>query len=200
MKQKLIIATHNQKKGQEIIDILHFYGLSGQLYTDSIARQKFPLETTTSYLQNAKTKAEFISEKMPTATVIADDSGLELAAYPNRYGVQTARELRAECPAGDLNEYLINLVRNKNRQFTMKTTIVLARAGKTAIVAHGLLQGTIAEHERGANSNGFDRIFIPNGQSKTLAEMGTAIRYRFLHRARAIKNMLDQLNPEVTDH
>lgn len=195
MARTFIIATHNRKKGQEIIDILNFYGFAGRLYTELIPKQIFPPETTTSYLQNAKTKAEFISKKIPEAQVIADDSGLELVAYPNRYGVQTARELWAECPSGNLNEYLVKLVSNKSRQFTMKTTVILAQAGETKITAYGQLSGKIAKEECGTNSNGFDRIFIPDGQNKTLAEMGKAMRFSFLHRARAIKNMLDQLNP-----
>ncbi|WP_076459290.1 non-canonical purine NTP pyrophosphatase [Limosilactobacillus caccae] len=194
MEKQFIIATHNQKKGQEIIDILNYYGQAGVLYTDKIAQVNFPVETTTSYLTNATVKAEFISQRLPSLPVIADDSGLELAAYPHHYGVQTARELRAELPTGNLNTYLIDLVRDKDRQFTMKTTVVLARGGQLVNVGHGQLEGEIAMSERGNNSTGFDRIFIPTGQEKTLAEMDRAGRFSYLHRARAVKDLLTKLN------
>lgn len=193
MNRRFIIATHNQRKGQEIIDILHYYGYSGQLYTAQLAQKEFPPETTTSYLRNAEAKAVFISAKLSMMPVLADDSGLELAAYPKRYGVQTARELKAELPVGDLNEYLLHLVDGKSRQFTMKTTVVLALAGKVVKVGHGQLNGQIAVTAQGNKSRGFDRIFIPAGHHHTLAEMDKDERFSYLHRARAVKDLLNQL-------
>ena len=107
--------------------------------------------------------------------------------------MQTARELAQEVPNGDLNDYLIHLVDGKSRQFIMKTTIALAINNQVVKIGHGQLGGTIAHAERGANATGFDRIFIPAGESQTLAEMDQPTRISYLHRARAVKNLLDQL-------
>ena len=156
-------------------------------------QQAFPPESTVSYEENAKAKALFISQKLPAAKIIADDSGLELPAFPGRYGVETARELAQEVPNGDLNNYLIHLVDGKSRQFIMKTTIALAVNNQVVKIGHGQLEGTIAHAERGANATGFDRIFIPAGESQTLAEIDQPTRISYLHRARAVKNLLDQL-------
>lgn len=193
MKNNFIIATHNIHKIKEIATILNFYHQLGEGYRKKLPQQTFPPESTVSYEENAKEKALFISQQLPTAKIIADDSGLELPAFPGRYGVQTARELAQEVPNGDLNNYLIHLVDGKSRQFIMKTTIALAINNQVVKIGHGQLKGTIAHAERGVNATGFDRIFIPAGESQTLAEMDQPTRISYLHRARAVKNLLDQL-------
>lgn len=193
MKNNFIIATHNIPKIKEIETILNFYRQHGEGYRKKLPQQTFPPESTVSYEGNAKEKALFISQQLPAAKIIADDSGLELPAFPGRYGVQTARELAQEVPNGDLNDYLIHLVDGKSRQFIMKTTIALAINNQVVKIGHGQLKGTIAHAERGVNATGFDRIFIPAGESRTLAEMDLPTRISYLHRARAVKNLLDQL-------
>ncbi len=193
MKNNFIIATHNIHKIKEIETILNFYHQHGEGYRKNLPQQTFPPESTVSYEENAKEKALFISQQLPAAKIIADDSGLELPAFPGRYGVQTARELAQEVPNGDLNNYLIHLVDGKSRQFIMKTTIALAINNQVVKIGHGQLKGTIAHAERGVNATGFDRIFIPTGESQTLAEMDQPTRISYLHRARAVKNLLDQL-------
>ena len=193
MKNNFIIATHNIHKIKEIATILNFYHQHGEGYRKKLPQQTFPPESTVSYEGNAKEKALFISQQLPAAKIIADDSGLELPAFPGRYGVQTARELAQEVPNGDLNDYLIHLVDGKSRQFIMKTTLALAINNQVVKIGHGQLKGTIAHAERGVNATGFDRIFIPAGESRTLAEMDLPTRISYLHRARAVKNLLDQL-------
>ena len=193
MKHSFIIATHNQRKARQIEEVLQFYHYNGQMYTTKLPQQQFPPEATVSYRENAIGKAVFISRQLPTDLIIADDSGLELVAFPNRYGVQTARELAVEVPNGQLNNYLIHLVAGKSRQFSMKTTIALAVGGHVKKIGYGELTGTIADKERGQNSTGFDRIFIPAGEKRTLAEMERAQRFSYLHRARAVKNLVAQL-------
>ncbi|MCC4381672.1 non-canonical purine NTP pyrophosphatase [Limosilactobacillus reuteri] len=193
MKNNFIIATHNIHKIKEIETILNFYHQHGEGYRKNLPQQTFPPESTVSYEENAKEKALFISQQLPAAKIIADDSGLELPAFPGRYGVQTARELAQEVPNGDLNNYLIHLVDGKSRQFIMKTTIALVINNQVVKMGHGQLKGTIAHAERGVNATGFDRIFIPAGESQTLAEMDQPTRISYLHRARAVKNLLDQL-------
>lgn len=193
MKNNFIIATHNIHKIKEIATILNFYHQHGEGYRKKLPQQTFPPESTVGYEGNAKEKALFISQQLPAAKIIADDSGLELPAFPGRYGVQTARELAQEVPNGDLNDYLIHLVDGKSRQFIMKTTIALAINNQVVKIGHGQLKGTIAHAERGVNATGFDRIFIPAGESRTLAEMDLPTRISYLHRARAVKNLLDQL-------
>ncbi|KEK15104.1 xanthosine triphosphate pyrophosphatase [Limosilactobacillus reuteri] len=193
MKNNFIIATHNIHKIKEIATILNFYHQHGEGYRKKLPQQTFPPESTVSYEENAKEKALFISQQLPATKIIADDSGLELLAFPERYGIQTARELAQEVPNGDLNDYLIHLVDGKSRQFIMKTTIALAVNNQVVKIGHGQLKGTIAHAERGVNAMGFDRIFIPAGESQTLAEMDQPTRISYLHRARAVKNLLDQL-------
>ena len=74
MKNNFIIATHNIHKIKEIETILNFYRQHGEGYRKKLPQQTFPPESTVSYEENAKAKALFISQQLPTAKIIADDS------------------------------------------------------------------------------------------------------------------------------
>lgn len=200
--QQFVIASHNQAKVDELKRILQFYGAIGQAYTSLIAPQKFPPETTTSYTQNVETKAVFISRLLPNRYVLADDSGLELAAYPGKFGVQTAREFKGYSHGRQQNRHIIDLVNGRSRDFTMKTFLALAHEGQIIKIVEGQIAGQIAKQEQGEYSTGFDRVLIPNGQNKTLAEIPFTQRVKFLHRGRAVKNLFlkpDNYNDEGND-
>ncbi len=93
MKNNFIIATHNIHKIKEIETILNFYLQHGEGYRKKLPQLAFSPDSTVCYVDNSMEKALFISQQLPAAKIIADDSGLELPAFPGRYGVQTAREL-----------------------------------------------------------------------------------------------------------
>lgn len=192
--KKFVIATHNPAKQQEIVRILDFYGAQGIAYDQLIARQTFPAEGKQSYAENAAKKAQFISRLLPDQNVIADDSGLELEAFPQRFGIETARQLTPHfATKSDMNDGIIRLVDGRDRHFVMKTVIVLARNGQVSKTAYGELKGKIATAQHGDEGSGFDRILIPEGLDHTLAEMSFADWVAYCHRSRAVKNLLDQM-------
>lgn len=186
---KFVIASHNWDKIKELQQLLAVRNNNGIPYTDLLAKQNFPSEGEKSYVDNASEKAMFISRLLPRSLVIADDSGIHLSAYPEILGVRTARDLSAYPTPHDYDQYLINLVRNKNREFKMKTVLTCAYEGKVIGVVDGVLQGKLAEKERGTNGEGFNRILIPQETTKTLAEMPFREQYKYLSRARAAENL-----------
>ena len=87
---KFVIASHNQNKIQELQRIIAVRGNTAIPYTNLIQKQQFPVEGESSYLENAQQKALYISKQLPHSLIIADDSGLQLEAYPEIMGVRTA--------------------------------------------------------------------------------------------------------------
>lgn len=196
MSNNFIIASHNRAKVAEINAILRLNGDFAHPYDDYLPQLTFPPESTTSYKKNAGQKACFISCLLPGKLVLADDSGLELAAYPQLFGVQTARELTNYQHGHEQNQHLIDLVAGRDRHFTMKTVVALAVDGDLQKEAVGQLQGQIAPNECGKYSTGFDRILVPAGQAQTLAQMPFKKRCCYLHRARAVRSLLAKLKEE----
>ena len=190
---QFVIASHNQNKIQELQRIIAVRGNTAIPYTDLIQKQQFPVEGESSYLENAQQKALYISKQLPHSLIIADDSGLQLEAYPEIMGVRTARDL-AQCQTPhDYDQYILRLFKDHDRAFQMQTTIVCAHQGKDLATADGILRGQIAKTERGNGGDGFNRILIPDNTRHTLAEMNFRERYYFLTRARAVDQLLWQL-------
>lgn len=200
MEKYFVIATHNLAKRQEITQLLAHYHADGQQELSMVDHLTFPVEGTTSYEENAMQKALFVSRHLPEQNVIADDSGLELLAFPGKFGIETARQLRPYYTSKSvMNNAIIKLVKGHDRRFIMKTVIAWAKNGQLVKIVHGELRGTIAESQRGRNGDGFDRILIPQGTRQTLAEMSLDQWRYYNHRSRAIQALLNEKSDDV-DH
>lgn len=193
---QFVIASHNQAKIMELQRILRVRKNNAIPYTELIAKKRFPPEGNHSYTENASGKALFISKFLPEQLIIADDSGLILTSHPEILGVRTARDLADYPTAHEYAQYIIELVEGKDRSFKMKTVLACAYHGKIVKVASGNLEGQIATAEQGTTGEGFSRIFIPNGATKTLAQMNFEERYPYLSRTRAIKNLINSLKED----
>lgn len=190
---KFVIASHNQDKIHELQRILRLRGHDCQGYSDLINHVRVPREGSRSYRENAEQKAVFISKKIPDQLVIADDSGLKLAAKPQLLGVRTARDLANYHTPHEYDQYLIRLVKKRSRDFKMQTTLACACHGRVIASVDGNLAGKISRNERGQNGEGFNRILIPEHRQQTLAEMPLTRQYYYLSRARAVDKLLWQL-------
>lgn len=190
---KFVIATHNRGKIAELQRLLDWTGNSGQAYTDLAPRQQFPPESTVSYRENATNKALTVSRVLPNEYVLADDSGLQLAAVPDWLGVTTGRDL-ADCPTPEAyDERILAELRGQRREFTMVSWLVCAHDNKIIARVRAELHGRVAASQRGQYSRGFDRILIPQGASQTLAEMPFEKRRSYLVRGQAVKAMIKKL-------
>ena len=120
---------------------------------------------------------------------IRDSSGIEVAALGGRPGVQSART-GGEDPVGWLIGELAG-VEDRNARYVSELVIV-SPAGEE-LRGTGMLEGRIAHEPRGSEGFGFDPIFIPAGEEKTVAELGNEWKRQHSHRANAARALLAEL-------
>lgn len=193
---RFIIASNNKSKTAELIKCFSWLGQTAISYQQLLGRLEFPTEGTTSYVDNATGKAQFIADQLPNEWVVGDDSGMILAAYPDQLGVLTARQLKGKfVTADDLNHVIIDLVTGKSRDVQMRSYLV-AIHGATKVLAEGEFDGQISAQPVGTNGRGFDQILQPEGYFQTLAQLTDEEKMPLLHRTKAIENLLQQLRSE----
>ncbi len=191
---KLVFATHNSNKAKEIQSLLtdDFQILT---LTDINCVDEIP-ETSETLEGNSLLKAQFVSDNF-NLNCFADDTGLEIDALNGRPGVYSARYAGEEKNAeANMNLVLSELKNESNRKALFRTVITLILNDKTHVF-DGIIRGEIADEKRGTDGFGYDPIFIPEGQTKTFAEMTLAEKNQQSHRARAFEEMIDFLKNDI---
>ena len=192
MVKKIFVASTNKGKILEIKELIKSSKLSNlviETLEDNFIKE--PDEPYDSFLENAKHKALYYVEhtKLPT---VCDDSGLCIEALNDFPGVKTKNFLE-KC--GSLNNAFTELEKlltnHSNRRAYFQTAICLYLAEtKRFIVSEARSYGYITFPARGAQGFGFDPIFIPEGYTRTLAELGTRIKNQVSHRSEDIKKLV----------
>ena len=184
---KLVFATQNENKAQEIQSLLPEYfkiiTLKDIRCFDEI------LETAETLEGNSLLKASFISETY-NLNCFADDTGLEIEALDNRPGVYSARYSGPEkSAAANINKVLLELEGKtaRNAQFRTIITLIL---NTSIFTFEGIVRGEIISEKRGENGFGYDPIFVPEGDIRTFAEMSLEEKNKHSHRARAFQKMI----------
>jgi len=188
---KLIFATQNANKAQEIQSLLPEYFKIITL-KDIRCFDEIP-ETAETLEGNSLLKASFISETY-NLNCFADDTGLEIEALDNLPGVYSARYAGPEkSAAANINKVLLELEGKiaRNAQFRTIITLIL---NKSTFTFEGIVRGEIISEKRGENGFGYDPIFVPEGEVRTFAEMSLEEKNKHSHRARAFQKMIDFLN------
>ena len=188
---KLVFATQNENKAQEIQSLLPEYFKIITL-KDIRCFDEIP-ETAETLEGNSLLKASFISETY-NLNCFADDTGLEIEALDNRPGVYSARYGGPEkSAAANINKVLLELEGKtaRNAQFRTIITLIL---NKSTFTFEGIVSGEIISEKRGENGFGYDPIFVPEGEVRTFAEMSLEEKNKHSHRARAFQKMIEFLN------
>jgi len=147
----------------------------------------YPVEDGATYLDNARIKARFGREVGPRDRwMLADDSGIELAALGGAPGVETARWAEGR----HVEKTLAALEGESDRRARYVAELVLLDPDGREARGTGVLEGTIAEAPRGSGGFGFDPVLIPRGEARTVAELGDAWKADHSHRALAAKDLL----------
>ncbi|HXU26864.1 MAG TPA: non-canonical purine NTP diphosphatase [Bacteroidia bacterium] len=188
---KLIFATHNQHKLQEIKLLLpksiELFSLADINFTDDIA------ETADTLTDNALLKARYIYNKYKI-NCFADDSGLEVEALNGAPGVYSARYAGLQKNDADNNQKLLDELRDKlNRNACFKTVIALILNG-TEYTFDGVIDGTILDEKQGDKGFGYDPLFKPKGYEVTFAQMTTDEKSRISHRGLAVNKLVNFLS------
>jgi XTP/dITP diphosphohydrolase len=184
---KLIFATHNANKLKEVKSLvptsIELLNLDDINFTAEIE------ETETTIEGNALLKAKTIYEKTGF-NCFADDSGLLVDYLNGAPGVYSARY--AGEPKNDennLQKLLHELKSTENRKAHFKTVMALIVNGKEYLF-EGIINGEIINEKRGNHGFGYDPIFIPNGYTKTFAEMDSETKNAISHRGIALQKLL----------
>lgn len=195
---ELIVGTWNQGKLREMQEALtplqtdiHLVGVERYL-TDLVA----PAENGTSYYDNALEKARFYSELL-NKPVLADDGGLELAAFPELLGVHTSRFFKSDTDSEKNQELLAlydtpELQSPTKRQLTLRAYLVYVSPTGETLSASAALSGRLVS-PRGQGGYGFDPIFYLPTLGKTLAQLPIRQRNALSPRVQALQQLIPQI-------
>ncbi len=191
----LLLATRNAHKTHEFAEILgDDFAVSDLCGVNDVAEVE---ETGETFEENARLKALAASHGSPEL-VIADDSGLEVAALGGGPGVYSARYAGEKASdAENIAKLLTELGKigpqQQSRAARFCCAIAVARSGVVLEVFIGTVNGVIVDAPRGDKGFGYDPIFVPTGYEKTFAELGSSTKNRISHRAVAIAKLRDGL-------
>lgn len=193
MSRKLVFATHNAHKVDEVRAILpasvELVGLAALGCHDEIP------ETGNTLRNNALQKVQYIHDRFGV-DCFADDTGLEVEALDGAPGVYSARYAGEPADfAKNRAKLLAALTGISNRRAQFRTVVSLILNDKTYFF-EGIVTGRIIAEERGVGGFGYDSVFVPDGYDKTFAELPAAVKNSISHRARA----MEQLNNFLTQH
>jgi XTP/dITP diphosphohydrolase len=187
---KLVFATGNNNKVGEIQQIVP--GFVKLLSLKDINCNKELPETQPSIEGNASQKAFYVYENYK-CDCFADDTGLEIEALNGRPGVLSARYAGEQKEADDnMNKVLSEMKGITNRKARFKTVISLVIGG-IEMQFKGVVNGTILTEKRGEKGFGYDPIFLPDGSSRSFAEMDLEEKNRISHRALAVSKLVEYL-------
>lgn len=187
---KLVFATNNKHKLQEVRDIIGS-GVEILSLSDINCNDDIP-ETADTLDGNALIKARYIYEKY-NVNCFADDTGLEVDALDGAPGVYSARYAGdAHDSEANMKKLLENLTGKNNRDAQFRTVIALIIDGEEKLF-NGIVKGKITEEKRGNSGFGYDPIFVPEGYSESFAQMDSSTKNSISHRYRATKQLSDYL-------
>lgn len=145
-------------------------------------------ETGNTLEANARQKAEYVFNKLGIPC-FADDSGLEVDALGGEPGVHSAHYAGPQRSSADNMKLLLKRLENSsNRKARFRCVIALAEERGVQLF-EGILNGQIATRPRGSGGFGYDPVFVPEGETRTLAQMSMAEKNRISHRAIAVRQL-----------
>ena len=199
---KIVFATNNQHKLQEIRDIL---GSDYEVVSlNEIGCDVDIPETGNTLEENALQKAQYVYDHYHLSC-FADDTGLEVEALDGAPGVHSARY--AEGTDHDSEANMAKLLREldgkENRKARFRTVICyiekkdVCPCGCTSIKKihqfDGIVEGHIATEKQGTEGFGYDPIFVPEGYDQSFAQLGEEIKNGISHRAKAVAKLAEYL-------
>ena len=191
MKKKLVFATNNAHKLEEIAFIL---GDKIELLSlkDIHCQADIP-ETADTLEGNAIQKAEYIHQHYGM-DCFADDTGLEVEVLNGAPGIYSARYAgEGHDSEANMKKLLENMQDKENRKAQFRTAICLIMDGETHLF-EGIVKGEIIKEKKGGAGFGYDPIFVPEGYDLTFAELGNDIKNTISHRAKAVEKLCSFLN------
>ncbi|HEX6490969.1 MAG TPA: non-canonical purine NTP pyrophosphatase [Gaiellaceae bacterium] len=179
------LASRNEHKLRELAELLQGWQL------EPLEVASYPPETAATYYGNARAKAEHGRAFAGEAPVLGEDSGIEVEGLGGRPGVVSARFGGADSVGNLLAE--LEKVAGPGRRARYVCELVYLGPGGDELRGTGILEGRIAEEPSGSEGFGYDPIFVPAGEERTVAELGNGWKREHSHRARAAREVLRAL-------
>ncbi len=188
---ELIFATNNQNKVDEIQALI-----PNDFLISTLKEAGIDIEIPEPYdtlQENARTKSTTI-HGLTSKNCFGEDTGLFVEALNGQPGVRSARYAgEGKSFSDNVQKLLTNLKGNDNRKAYFQTVISIILEGKE-IQFEGICSGKIIDEPVGEKGFGYDPIFIPDGSTKTFAEMTMDEKNRFSHRKKAMAKLLSFLS------
>lgn len=189
--EQIIVATKNKGKAAEFRTFFQAFGINVKSLLD--VHQEIPdiAETGTTFKENAALKAEKIASLLQEP-VVSDDSGLEITALNGEPGVYSARYAGPDKnDQANIDKVLLKLegVPLEKRQARFMCMLAIAVPKQETIFRAGVCGGKIAHTQKGSHGFGYDPIFIPDGYTKTMAELPPFVKNEISHRQRAFSKI-----------
>jgi XTP/dITP diphosphohydrolase len=168
--------------------------------TTDLPTYSAPPENGQSFEDNARIKAKSIRAMKPQTWVFAEDSGLEVDALGNLPGIHSARYAGAKASDSENTAKLLKMLQIRaagNRKAQFMTVIVAYTPSGEEIVVKGEMKGSIAPLPKGQHGFGYDPVFIPEGQTQTLAELGPGFKAQNSHRAMATQALVAEIKKKT---
>ena len=179
-----VLCSRNPHKARELEALLPGWTI------ETLDRDDYPPETGATYYDNASLKARFGREHSG-GWVLAEDSGLEVETLGGRPGVLSARYAPEGAPA--IAKLLGELEGSEDRRARYVSELVLLSPDGRELRGTGTLEGRIAHEPSGNEGFGYDPVFIPAGEERTVAELGNDWKRERSHRARAARALVRAL-------
>lgn len=197
---RVVLATRNAHKVEELSSMLA--GLPIQL----LSFADFPdlpevVEDGDTLEKNAVKKAEEVAAFTGLPS-LADDTGLEVSALGGAPGVHSARFAGEAATGVENNARLLtdlSAVAERDRTARFRCVVALAVPGRATKTVEGTTSGRILDAVRGDEGFGYDPLFLPDGYSRTYAEMAPEQKNAVSHRGKAIKAALALLKGLVKE-
>ena len=180
---KAILASRNAHKARELERLLPGWEI------EALDADDYPPETGATYYENARGKAQFARERSPAGVwVLGEDSGIEVEGLDGGPGVTSSRSA-----AGDEVGWMLGALagaRGDARRAQYVSELVAIAPNGEELRGTGTLKGRIAHEASGSEGFGFDPVFVPEGEERTVAELGNEGKSEHSHRANAARARL----------
>jgi XTP/dITP diphosphohydrolase len=196
---RLVLATHNPGKLQELELLFRPRGVT--VLSAATLGLAEPEETGESFAANAALKARAAAEASGLPA-LADDSGLVVHALDGAPGVHSARWAGPERDFSMAIRRVLDSITARYGAFeaadpsaSFIAVLCLAWPDGHQELFEGRVDGRIVATPRGALGFGYDPIFVPQGETRTYAEMPPAEKHTMSHRARAVRALVEGCFP-----
>ena len=182
---RAVLASRNAHKARELQRLLPGWEIA------ALDAEDYPPETGGTYYENARAKARFARARAPDdAWVLGEDSGIEVEGLGGGPGLNSSRSA-----AGDEVGWMLRAlesVEGDGRRARYVSELVAIGPDGEELRGTGMLSGRIATEARGDGGFGFDPVFVPDGEDRTVAVLGDEWKAQHSHRANAARALLRQ--------